>query len=192
MGRYLSKDPIGLSAGDVNLYRYVWNDSVNWSDPEGLLVKRILKEIAKRKMRNSHLAGKIHPNTKVHFKATGYPDFSKWSIKTVQIKQTGNRCKDEAAANLAARLSETPPGYTWHHVEDGTTMQLVESVIHSKTGHSGGVEFLKGMGQIVLGGLITTLEVMDALDPFTYITSGEREPPPGFVEGPFGTWTKVD
>ncbi|MBN2653812.1 MAG: RHS repeat-associated core domain-containing protein [Nitrospirae bacterium] len=28
-GRFVSKDPIGFSAGDVNLYRYVGNNPVN-------------------------------------------------------------------------------------------------------------------------------------------------------------------
>ncbi|MDX9715704.1 MAG: RHS repeat-associated core domain-containing protein [Dissulfurispiraceae bacterium] len=37
-GRFISKDPIGFSAGDVNLYRYVGNNPVNWTDPEGLIV----------------------------------------------------------------------------------------------------------------------------------------------------------
>jgi RHS repeat-associated protein len=35
-GRFISKDPIGFSAGDANLYRYVGNNPVNWVDPEGL------------------------------------------------------------------------------------------------------------------------------------------------------------
>jgi RHS repeat-associated protein len=35
-GRFINKDPIGFAGGDVNLYRYVGNDSVNWVDPSGL------------------------------------------------------------------------------------------------------------------------------------------------------------
>ncbi|MDX9715710.1 MAG: RHS repeat-associated core domain-containing protein [Dissulfurispiraceae bacterium] len=35
-GRFISKDPIGFNAGDVNLYRYVGNNPVNWVDPWGL------------------------------------------------------------------------------------------------------------------------------------------------------------
>jgi RHS repeat-associated protein len=34
--RFLSEDPIGLAGGDVNLYRYVWNQPTNLVDPLGL------------------------------------------------------------------------------------------------------------------------------------------------------------
>jgi RHS repeat-associated protein len=37
-GRWLSKDPIGFSGGDTNLYGYVLNDPVNLIDPSGLFV----------------------------------------------------------------------------------------------------------------------------------------------------------
>jgi len=50
----------------------------------------------------------------------------------------GTRLGDFAAANEAAGLESTPEGFTWHHVEDGTTMQLVPSDIHAATGHTGG------------------------------------------------------
>ena len=36
-GRFVSKDPIGFAAGDVNLYGYVQNNPVNWVDPSGLI-----------------------------------------------------------------------------------------------------------------------------------------------------------
>jgi RHS repeat-associated protein len=35
-GLFLQRDPLGFSAGDLNLYRYVWNDPHNWKDPSGL------------------------------------------------------------------------------------------------------------------------------------------------------------
>ena len=35
IGRYISADPVGLEGG-MNLYAYVDNDPVNWSDPNGL------------------------------------------------------------------------------------------------------------------------------------------------------------
>jgi RHS repeat-associated protein len=35
-GRFISQDPIGFSAGDANLYRYVGNGPANATDPDGL------------------------------------------------------------------------------------------------------------------------------------------------------------
>ncbi|MDY7228507.1 HNH endonuclease [Hyalangium rubrum] len=38
----------------------------------------------------------------------------------------------------AAGLRETPKGMTWHHHQDRTTLQLVPTDIHARTGHTGG------------------------------------------------------
>jgi RHS repeat-associated protein len=35
-GRWFALDPLGFSAGDANLYRYVWNRPPNFTDPTGL------------------------------------------------------------------------------------------------------------------------------------------------------------
>lgn len=37
LGRFLSRDPLGFAAGDYNLYRYVFNNSVTYTDPTGEL-----------------------------------------------------------------------------------------------------------------------------------------------------------
>ncbi len=34
-GRFLTEDPLDIAAGDLNLYRYVFNNSVNLKDPDG-------------------------------------------------------------------------------------------------------------------------------------------------------------
>lgn len=95
-------------------------------------------------IRNSYLAGDNHPVTGVPFDENGFPDFSGVATQTVEIEQTGVRVLDEAAANEAAGLSETPTGFTWHHNQNGTTMELVPTAIHAATGHTGGVAFIKG------------------------------------------------
>jgi len=41
-GRFISEDPIGLSGGDVNLYRYVANDPADFRDPTGQFVLQLL------------------------------------------------------------------------------------------------------------------------------------------------------
>jgi hypothetical protein len=91
-------------------------------------------------IRNAHLAGKKHPVTGVPFDADGYPDFRAARVvqAEVRITYTGSRMVDFAAANKAAGLRETPKGMTWHHHQDRTTMQLVPTDIHAKTGHTGG------------------------------------------------------
>ena len=91
-------------------------------------------------MRNMHLAGKKHPVTGVPFDADGYPDFRAAGVvkQEVKIKFTGSRKKDIVLANKEAQLATEPKGYTWHHHQDGTTMQLVPTDIHKATGHTGG------------------------------------------------------
>ncbi len=37
LGRFISRDPIGLAGGDVNLYRYAGNNPVNLIDPSGMI-----------------------------------------------------------------------------------------------------------------------------------------------------------
>jgi hypothetical protein len=54
---------------------------------------------------------------------------------------------DNAAANAAAGLLETPDGFTWHHHQDGTTMMLVPNNIHRRITHSGGFVIVTSSGQ---------------------------------------------
>ena len=37
IGRFISQDPLGFDAGDTNLYRYVFNDPLIFTDPEGTI-----------------------------------------------------------------------------------------------------------------------------------------------------------
>jgi uncharacterized protein RhaS with RHS repeats len=38
VGRFISEDPISFGGGDINLFRYVGNNSTNFTDPTGFLV----------------------------------------------------------------------------------------------------------------------------------------------------------
>jgi hypothetical protein len=85
----------------------------------------------------------------------GYPDFTPFYHPTVgpvkiKVSKPTDRPKDNKAANKAAKLNkdsdppvldmdQPPSGYTWHHLEDGETMVLVERKVHSEFTHSGGV-----------------------------------------------------
>ena len=80
----------------------------------------------------------------VPFTESGFADLSGHAIKSVPVKGlTGNRAIDAALANKAAGLARTPAGFTWHHVEDAVTMQLVPSDLHIAVPHTGGGAILR-------------------------------------------------
>jgi hypothetical protein len=77
----------------------------------------------------------------VTYKADGYPDFSSYSKMTVEVPGMNGNYNHDAAAQ--AGLTQTPPGYVWHHVEDGTTMRLIPQDVHNTFPHTGGASGLK-------------------------------------------------
>lgn len=96
----------------------------------------------------------------VFIKENGYPDFSPYKYNkggfsgevTFETPSSagveagkclrGDCYYDFKMANKAAgfgdKVTDTPKGWTWHHCEDGKTMQLVPSDLHKKIGHDGG------------------------------------------------------
>ncbi|WP_341751161.1 HNH endonuclease [Candidatus Tisiphia endosymbiont of Piscicola geometra] len=97
---------------------------------------------------NADLAGQKYPLSPeleilfpegVWFKENGHPDFSPYADITLEIEGlTGVHGKDEKMANKKAGLLETPDDKTWHHVEDGKTLQLIPWKLHNAVNHTGG------------------------------------------------------
>ena len=80
----------------------------------------------------------------VKFNKYGFPDFSEFAKESVVVKGlSGNRYHDFKLANKQAGLKSTPKGFTWHHVQDGRTMQLIPTDLHRAVRHTGGVSVLK-------------------------------------------------
>ncbi|MBX3668458.1 MAG: HNH endonuclease [Rhodocyclaceae bacterium] len=92
----------------------------------------------------------------------GNPDFSEYVHQTkgadgklvdakveIELDRAGNRENDFRAAReaMAEKLGvehyEEPKGWTWHHKEDGTTMELIPSALHNNVPHSGSVSVAK-------------------------------------------------
>lgn len=119
-----------------------------------------------RSHRNEHMAGQRHPVTGVLFKENGYPAFEPIVEIIIPEELRGPEVSDarqfaDASRQLRERLERRPmlessfspeqleaikkgwpriPGLTWHHHEDGMTLQLVDRDTHTRTGHSGGRE----------------------------------------------------
>lgn len=103
--------------------------------------------IADRKPINYRYAGDPHPSG-VPFTKQGYPDFSDYSKAQVRLNRlTGDYYQDSFRANRAVGLDKTPLGHTWHHVEDGKTLQLVPRSIHSEVRHTGGSSIIKSQSK---------------------------------------------
>lgn len=90
----------------------------------------------------------------VQFDAQGFPVFDPYAKVDWQPKGggqfTGDWKMDVTAANADMReqyphldWAQFTDGYTWHHVEDGRTMQLVPRDLHTAVKHTGGVAVIK-------------------------------------------------
>jgi hypothetical protein len=118
-----------------------------------------VKPVAGRLPINHKYAGKEFPREKLptrfrekgmRFTAEGYPDFLPYAkdlpngSKTFKMTFTGSRSADEQAANAALGFRRTPPGYTWHHMENMSEMILVPTDLHRAVSHTGGTAAYKG------------------------------------------------
>lgn len=79
----------------------------------------------------------------------GFPDFSAHSRGNVEIPMTGTpadrRMADQAMRDQLGDPNWTKPSdYTWHHKEDGVTMQLIPTSMNSSYGHTGGASLYTG------------------------------------------------
>ncbi len=196
----------------TNRFSYSFNDPVNKFDPGGnesakkksaetaLKAAKEARDQARKQAyesaktqatrRNASLANDAHKTSKVPFDADGFPDFSnhlyKGGTNEVHIEYSGKRSGkdgDAARANKAAGYDKTPKGYVWHHHQNYGKMQLVEEVIHTQTGHTGGFDFSKAavaaggrfdgaikMAETVLNS--RTMAVLELFDPTTYLDAG--------------------
>ncbi|MEJ6404352.1 HNH endonuclease [Yoonia sp. 2307UL14-13] len=80
----------------------------------------------------------------------GFPDFSGVSEGSVEIPMRGNRLENPETGDFGLaekayidKYGSLPDGYdrkefTWHHKEDGVTMELVPEEIHAANRHTGG------------------------------------------------------
>jgi hypothetical protein len=84
----------------------------------------------------------------VTFRSTGFPAFTPYrEAHAVVDGLTGDIRIDSRIANQATGLPATPEGWTWHHVEDGRTLELIPSDLHGYVRHTGGAAAIRA-GQV--------------------------------------------
>jgi A nuclease of the HNH/ENDO VII superfamily with conserved WHH len=90
----------------------------------------------------------------VRYTRAGYPIFTPHSAERVAVDGlNGDMAHDAPLANKAAGLENgTPRGFTWHHVEDGKTMELVPTKLHKAVPHTGGRAALPDQINVVTPG----------------------------------------
>ena len=144
MGKYAKSVGAGLAIGAALGYSLM--ATLDFIDDLGRGVYNLSKKVRKvggRRPINYKYAGKVHPSG-VKFTKEGFPDFSPYAVAEVKSnKLTGDHRIDVKFANEKLNLPDTPEGFTWHHVEDGITMQLVPEKIHDDVRHTGGVAVIK-------------------------------------------------
>jgi hypothetical protein len=104
---------------------------------------------------------KTYPNG-VRFTRAGYPVFTPYAVERVKVDGLdGIMDHDNPKANAAAGIpgKDPPDGFTWHHVEDGRTMELVPSDLHENVQHTGGRAAMPDQrGAVAPGGVFTPFE----------------------------------
>lgn len=93
----------------------------------------------------------------VRFSKEGYPDFGSFRVADdYKFKGlfTGREADFEKADEMTWSYLKSPAareeqrkklGLTWHHCEDGHTLQLVPYDLHSKVPHTGGIAIVKAL-----------------------------------------------
>ncbi|MBJ8031070.1 HNH endonuclease [Bacillus cereus group sp. N21] len=113
------------------------------------------------RLRKGELAGDKHPVTGIPYDADGFPIFE--PIEEVRLKEEDFKKTRPTHDRICSKLlyekimkdpklaskfteeeielfkeGEVPDRFTWHHHQDTGRMQLVDSLPHGKTGHTGG------------------------------------------------------
>jgi len=94
----------------------------------------------------------------VRFTRAGYPVLTPYAKETVHLEGLkGIYELDAERANAEFGRTHTPEGFTWHHVEDGKTLELVPTPLHKEVRHTGSAGALRAgdLNPVPAGGAFT-------------------------------------
>ncbi|EEC0267140.1 hypothetical protein ABG39_001849, partial [Salmonella enterica subsp. enterica] len=155
-GRFVSQDPIGLNGG-INLYQYAPNP-LSWIDPWGLIGKPLNSPLTDKWLdKGGSIWQEIDGQTWVYQDKygnvvrypDGYPDFSPYEVQHVDVPDLKGNHRLGPSGDFGKANALAPKGAadlevnTWHHHQNGVTMQEVPKDIHSRFTHRGGVSNIR-------------------------------------------------
>jgi uncharacterized Zn-binding protein involved in type VI secretion len=145
---------LGMNGGNVSIVR---RPSATWQKPTSAGAWRNAPNPDKWRANGGSITprrggGATYQNAngvKVNYNKEGYPDFRPHAVDNTKLPGGfQDRPTDFRAANNQTGRSQygsdSPPDHTWHHHEDGTTMQLVPRDIHRQFTHAGGISGTHG------------------------------------------------
>ena len=156
VGRFTVQDPIGL-AGGWNLYQYAPNP-LGWIDPWGLTGKPLNSpDMSKWLDKGGTIWQETDGRTWVYQDwnnnvvryPDGYPDFVPYERQNIDIPDLKGDHSKSIGGDFGKADANAPLGQadydvnTWHHHQNGTTMQEVPKNIHRRFTHRGGVSNIK-------------------------------------------------
>jgi len=115
----------------------------------------VLATEARREIREA--LAKEYPKG-VRFTRAGYSVLTPYAKETVHLEGLeGDSGVDFSRANAEFGRTHTPEGFTWHHVEDGKTLELVPTPLHEAVPHTGSAGALRAgeMNPVPAGGAFT-------------------------------------
>ena len=103
-GRFIQEDPIGFTAGDLNIFRYVDNNTVNFIDPSGMNTSDILEDLKAFIFLQDKFGKPDAPGTSFNEILIDLPDGSAIKGLNALFSDTGGNCIGFVATGRSDRV----------------------------------------------------------------------------------------
>jgi RHS repeat-associated protein len=190
LGRFLQTDPVG-NDDDINLYLYSGNDPTNFVDHTGA-GKKWVATLVKLSGKGMKEVAKLSKTGAVQLRRQGESILaqSRQKAREIEVAAHGEgkliRHKAHDADFRPHYQTEDKPGHSFW------TAVLGSALLAAADAGDSVAEAAEAAGTEMENNAPLIGDIAALADPIALMKSGDMPPPPGFVEGPFGTWTKVD